>query len=58
MTKRIETRKIDDNKPAALETIETVALDDVTGGCAACGCGQPDPAGVQQQQLAQRWARR
>lgn len=37
--------KNSDNKPAPktedIETVETVELDNVTGGCAACGCGQP-----------------
>ena len=32
-----------------VEPISTVDLARVTGGCAACGCGQPD-GGAQQQQ--------
>ena len=37
--------------------IETIKLDDVTGGCSRCGCGQPDPVAAQQQ-LATGWLTR
>ena len=28
-----------------VETVETVELENVTGGCAACGCGRPAAGG-------------
>lgn len=33
-----------ETKNKEIETIATVDLDDVTGGCAACGCGNPGTA--------------
>jgi hypothetical protein len=32
-----------------LDAVEAAQLDNVTGGCSACGCGQPDAPGQQQQ---------
>ncbi len=57
MNKTTETRKTDNTKADAIETIETIALDNVTGGCAACGnpnCGQAGGS----QQLAANFLRR
>jgi hypothetical protein len=56
MKKHIET-KTDAAKTNTLETIEAVALDNVTGGCSRCGCGQPDITAAQQQ-LPASWPRR
>ena len=57
MHKTTETTKTHDTKTDAIETIETIALDNVTGGCAACGnpnCGQAGGS----QQLAANFPRR
>ena len=56
MNTRIETTNTA-RKTDAIETIDTLALDNVTGGCSRCGCGQPD-ATAQQQQLPASWLRR
>jgi hypothetical protein len=58
MNKRIETTKTDARKTDVIETIETIALDTVTGGCSSCGCGQPDATAAQQQQVFASWLRR
>ena len=47
MTKINDTKKHDE-KPQTEETIDavdTVELENVTGGCAACGCGRPNAPG-------------
>jgi hypothetical protein len=46
MNKNIETTKqsaTSTTADAAIDTVETMELDNVTGGCAHCGCGAPDP---------------
>ena len=53
MNKHLATQKTN-NHPSTLETIETIALDAVTGGCASCGSGQPDQAAAQQQPAQQQ----
>ena len=53
MNKHLATQKTNKH-PSTLETIETIALDAVTGGCASCGCGQPDLAAAQQQPAPQQ----
>lgn len=56
MNKNTETKNADDTN-TEIETVKTVELDNVTGGCARCGCGQPNAA-AGQQQLAASWLRR
>jgi hypothetical protein len=41
-TKSIEKTQAEEK---TVETVETVELENVTGGCAACGCGRPNGAG-------------
>lgn len=42
----------------AIETIETASLDDVTGGCARCGCGNGTTQTAQTMQYASaNWIR-
>jgi hypothetical protein len=45
MITHIETQKPNSNDTSkgeeAIEAIETVELDNVTGGCATCGCSNP-----------------
>lgn len=46
MNKNIETSpsRTETTNTDAIESIETVELDNVTGGCAACGCSSPTTA--------------
>jgi hypothetical protein len=57
---KTETTEIDDNiKADAIESIENVELDSVTGGCSSCGCGQLGPISVQPQPAVRpTWLRR
>lgn len=42
-TKNIEKTQ---GEEKTVETVEIVALETVTGGCAACGCGRPNGGGA------------
>lgn len=42
------------NADHPVDTIETVDLEQVTGGCARCGCGQPDAVAAQASLWQQR----
>jgi hypothetical protein len=44
-------KKNETKKTEKLETVDAIALEDVTGGCSRCGCGQPDAPGAQLQQF-------
>lgn len=56
MTKHTQTKQNNDLL-TTIETVNTVELADVTGGCSRCGCGQPDAAAApQQQQRRIGWA--
>ncbi len=54
MTKNIETNsaRFETTNTESIETIETLDLDNVTGGCAACGCSSPTAAPAQAQGAA------
>lgn len=41
----------------AIEHIDNVELENVTGGCSRCGCGQPDAAASQRQLPPSTWLR-
>lgn len=47
MNKINETKKHIEKTQAeqTVDTVEIVELENVTGGCAACGCGRPNGAG-------------
>lgn len=49
MNKNIETNSpgIESTHTESIATIETLDLDNVTGGCAACGCSSPTAAPAQ-----------
>lgn len=36
---KTESKKPSESTETSVETIESIHLDDVTGGCARCGCG-------------------
>lgn len=45
MKKTNETKQNIAKTQADVTTVETVELENVTGGCAACGCGRPAAGG-------------
>jgi hypothetical protein len=55
MSKNTTNAKLDEIKGEAIENIENVALENVTGGCSRCGCEHPDGTGSQEQLRAPTW---
>lgn len=55
MNQHAETKPNEDLS-ATIETVNAGELEDVTGGCSRCGCGQADAAAAPQQRRF-GWAR-
>jgi hypothetical protein len=45
MNKTTDTQTTTTQAPEAEEAIQATELENVTGGCTNCGCGQPNVAG-------------
>jgi hypothetical protein len=56
MTKQNETQTTNTQNNDATDPIDAVELENVTGGCANCGCGQPAAAAGGGLSFAQRFA--